>query len=715
MNTKKLVKKVNKHDDDIVKVREQLEHIEQQKLNKTDKINLTNLNDDIIKTLNGLASGSTILNIGNGLEYGSDYSGSITASAEQKYICNTELLDVRLGDIQILTNISSRVLLYCYDENKQGVGLVNWKNYNNGDVLSFLNNTAFIRISIGYRDGATLFNGEETIKIIQSTSLRYTFENKSVTIEKLADDVFKTLDSSYVNKKEQYIKDSINVNAKLKKGLSGNKHLFIMFDVNNLLNKLDGSEKFNIELNVNINMNCDIAFNIFNNNDSNLDNYSGGDIYGNIYTSSLTANNTSSIIINNKGGLTNYRYAKIGIKFNITDTSKALEIILDNIKIKLGDYDLTEYLIKADILDATNNRESIEYNINEIEKYATKIDIEDLKSNVNATTIDLSNFKLPKYKILDAGYGLVGRWFKNSWGDYVTINAGAEIHFMIKGATSISMKLSGGNRSKYIAYQIDGGDIIRLQIPPLTETTVLLQDNLTTNKHYIRVIVDSLNYGTNLWEKEEGFILKDFIVDSGTITGVYPLNRKILFFGDSITAGVNNLGADASQDSQSAYQSYSFICSEKLNSTNIRVGFPSTGVNIGGLGKVPQFSGYISNISSSREQDIGDIDLIIINHGTNGNSATSSEFKTQYLQDLNSITIEYPGVPIICVIPFLGRRKAEITECVNITPNCYLIDTSDYGVTNSDELHPDVQGSIVGGEKLADEIIKILGKDYFLI
>ncbi|WP_273956299.1 hypothetical protein, partial [Leuconostoc mesenteroides] len=69
---------------------------------------------------------------------------------------------------------------------------------------------------------------------------------------------------------------------------------------------------------------------------------------------------------------------------------------------------------------------------------------------------------------------------------------------------------------------------------------------VTTDEHIVRVVIDGLNEHEDKWKGEKGVSFKNVTVDlGGTVTGVLPKNRKIMFFGDSITEGIRVLSMDA--------------------------------------------------------------------------------------------------------------------------------------------------------------------------
>ena len=45
----------------------------------------------------------------------------------------------------------------------------------------------------------------------------------------------------------------------------------------------------------------------------------------------------------------------------------------------------------------------------------------------------------------------------------------------------------------------------------------------------------------------------------------------------------------------------------------------------------------------------------------------------------------------------------------------YLVETQSWDITYTDGVHPNIAGGKIAGAKLANEILKVLGKDYFII
>ena len=108
-------------------------------------------------------------------------------------------------------------------------------------------------------------------------------------------------------------------------------------------------------------------------------------------------------------------------------------------------------------------------------------------------------------------------------------------------------------------------------------------------------------------------------------------------------------------------------------------------------------------------------DFIVINHGTNDGDADSATFKANYNAALERLRIKYSGVPIFAMIPFNQRHAQDIRDCVSDKSYCYLIETSNWNVTFTDGGHPNVNGGIVAGTKLAEQIEAVLGKGFFIV
>ena len=326
----------------------------------------------------------------------------------------------------------------------------------------------------------------------------------------------------------------------------------------------------------------------------------------------------------------------------------------------------------------------------------------------------LTNFLLPRYTQITEPVGFVGRWFDSTIsGTNVksTINQGSELYFKVKNTTSINVNfiVNTAYKTPYFAYSIDGADMTRQLVTSPTLPTVSLDE------HIIRVVVDGVTEAENKWIGEKGFAFKDITVDStGTVTGVLPKNKKIMFFGDSITEGIRVLNMNADSDGNSATGAFPYIASTNLNAISYRVGFGGAGVTKGGNGGVPSLINFIDNMTKNKLAPYYEPDIIVVNIGTNDFDAATDVFKSQYTAVINRLLIKYSGTPLFIMVPFNGTRKSEITDITNNKKGVYMVDTTGWDISTTDGLHPDAAGSIKAGTKLSDYIISTLGRNYFI-
>ncbi|WP_374187432.1 GDSL-type esterase/lipase family protein [Priestia aryabhattai] len=329
---------------------------------------------------------------------------------------------------------------------------------------------------------------------------------------------------------------------------------------------------------------------------------------------------------------------------------------------------------------------------------------------------------LPAKNIVDTFFTqayFLGRWTRktiNSTDCMYTINMGASFFTKVKGTTSVSLNFlnltnASSTSPAIIAYSVDGGSFVRKTVgeSPISIT------GLDTNEHYIRVVVVGINDQDQVWSSNEGVAFTGITVDAGgTAEPIKPKSRIGMFFGDSIAAGcwVLNKGTNAS--SHGAEQNYVAQCCSLLNAINVRVAFSAAGVTKGGSGGVPSMINYIDKMDANTPETSDLPDFIVVNIGTN-DSGTGSTFQTPLQACIDRIQMKYPGVVIFLMIPFNGTKLTETRAVAIASKNTVLVDTTGWGVTYTDGIHPDVAGSVTGGTKLAQFLLDYFGKPYFMV
>jgi hypothetical protein len=353
----------------------------------------------------------------------------------------------------------------------------------------------------------------------------------------------------------------------------------------------------------------------------------------------------------------------------------------------------------------------------------TRIDNE--LSNIGATNDFPKALNMPHYlpaENIDSNYFTdayyLGRWTRktiSSTDCMYTINLGSEIFAKVKGTTQVKFKflnLVTGN-PQVIAYSVDGGAYTRKSVDG-TDITII---GLDTNEHYIRIVIAGNKDDDAVWSGAQGFAFTGFTVDEGgTVEPVKPKSRIGLFYGDSITAGVKVLGAGTDQSYHAAEQNYVAKCCNLLRADNVRVAFSGVGLTSPAPGGVPNMqSGVIDKMDSTTAEKSDLPDFIVINIGTNDYSVTSEVFQTSLQNFINRIQIKYAGVLIFLMVPFSGTRKTEVQTVANSSANTAFVDTTGWGVTYTDGVHPDLNGSNAAGQKLAEFLNNYFGRSYFMV
>lgn len=302
----------------------------------------------------------------------------------------------------------------------------------------------------------------------------------------------------------------------------------------------------------------------------------------------------------------------------------------------------------------------------------------------------------------------IGKWWAEN-GEARTISQGSEFHFRKNGGNSVTLNLinnSTAPRKVFICVSVNGGSWTRYEC---TFPTLNIGDSLPSDC-YIRVVIDGLDEHDDKWVGGKGFAISG-ATSNGTITPAFPRNKKILFIGDSITEGINVRGTGAIPLNNSGALSFPAIACRELNSISLRNGYGGSGVTVGGSGGIPKAIDTINWAKQGIPLIMDEPDLIIINQGTNDTNLTL--YITDYNALLNALRIKYSGTPIFIIVPFNQTKLIQLINIANNNQDVYLIETEGWGVTYTDNAHPDIAGGETAGVKLARVITEQIGKSFF--
>lgn len=383
---------------------------------------------------------------------------------------------------------------------------------------------------------------------------------------------------------------------------------------------------------------------------------------------------------------------------------------------KIGASTLKEYQPGTGLLLDSPIKIGIEYIYEDIFQTVT------FKDETVLPAIQLKDYTMPHFTAnQNEKYTCFGRWFDYEVDGRIhkAANAdGSSLAFRISGATKLNIGLytiKDTEYTPYYAYSIDGSEFIRKKI---TDTSIPIAD---TGEHWVWIVIDGMGENDPVaggkWYGTVGIYFGGITTD-GTVCGVNSMNRQIMFIGDSIVEGINVLGAGANADTNSAINGFAFRTARMLNAIPLLCGYGGTAVlGNSSFHKPIEAVDFNLNGVPVNEQNP---DIICIEHGYNDGTLvsngtyTSDDFKAGYNALLNRIKIKYPGVQIVCLIPFKQSMKAEIVECVNGRSYCHIVDTEKWNVTYTDNAHPNEKGAILAAEKLSKEIVALFGKQYFM-
>lgn len=382
----------------------------------------------------------------------------------------------------------------------------------------------------------------------------------------------------------------------------------------------------------------------------------------------------------------------------------------------IGTSTLKEYQPGTGALIDSSIKVGIEYIYNDIYQVVA------FKDETVLPRIKPADYLMPKFSAnANAEYTYVGRWFDYTLNDksYKATNAaGSSIVFKVENASKLNVgfsPISVPEYTPYFAYSINGSDFVRQKI---TDTTIQLSD---ASEHWVWITVDGMGENDPVaggkWYGSVGVYFTGVSTD-GTVRGVDIQNRQILFIGDSIVEGINVLGNGANANTNSAINGFAFKTARLLNAIPLLCGYGGTAVlGNSSFHKPIEAIDYNLNKVPVNEQFP---DIVCIEHGYNDGTLVSSgtytadEFKAGYNALIDRIRIKYPGVQIICLIPFKQSLKQEINECAKDRKYCHVIDTEDWNIAYTDTAHPSEAGAIIASEKLAKAIIELFGNQYFM-
>jgi lysophospholipase L1-like esterase len=255
-----------------------------------------------------------------------------------------------------------------------------------------------------------------------------------------------------------------------------------------------------------------------------------------------------------------------------------------------------------------------------------------------------------------------------------TICAGAYFRTLFTGNSCVLNVNTANLSAPYseIWARIDGYGPWTAYSVAATVTLAMPSDTTASAWHLLEVMVKSTSETINRWNapSNTAVIFTGLTIDAGAsvyLPRSYPLNVFVL--GDSITEGVRTINSTAANDTDrnDNKSCWSFQQRELLGAEIGICGFGATGLTKGGSGNMPAATVYWNQQLPGVPRVFTPApDLIIINHGTNDQSATPAAVTAALIQVLSGMLAATPQKTQIAVLePFGGFQAAALQAAVS--------------------------------------------------
>ncbi|WP_412989287.1 SGNH/GDSL hydrolase family protein [Pediococcus siamensis] len=327
-----------------------------------------------------------------------------------------------------------------------------------------------------------------------------------------------------------------------------------------------------------------------------------------------------------------------------------------------------------------------------------------------------------KYKTTSAngifsGVYFMGRWttktIQNQPTMYTT-NLGAAVLLMTKNTDHLNLQLlntTATNRFQpEIAVFIDDQPEVRFKVNEVPDE-LQLQSNAP---HVVRLVFAGNSDADEVWLHQQGLAISKITISDGELTAIKPAGKAITFIGDSITAGcwVKSRHPAAGY---AAELNYAAQTAQALNAEDIRIAYSAAGLLRYGTGGVPAAPRFINYLDFETKMPLPSTDLIVINLGSNDRQFSSEVMQTQYVKFFKALRHLSPTATLNIMIPFNQSFAAELRVIAHQNPQLNLIETKDWPITYTDQVHPDLSGSQLIAKRLTQALTSHYGQAYFAV
>lgn len=294
-----------------------------------------------------------------------------------------------------------------------------------------------------------------------------------------------------------------------------------------------------------------------------------------------------------------------------------------------------------------------------------------------------------------------------------TINTGAYINALITGApTSLTATFDlSGVSTPYpdLAITVDDGPTVR--VPVAASVTVPLPTTNQYRKHTVSIVVVATSTTVSRWNRAVSVRFTGFSSPSTIGTERFRQAQDwVLCLGDSISEGFRALGLTDDVKGDDARFGWAHPLRALLGLEVGLVGFAGVGLTKGGNGGVPAVQDSWTQLWSGQPRTFSSTPAaIVINIGTNDQSADAGTVQSLMTSWLQAILASFSAAPIVVLRPFGGYQAAALTAaCTAVADDrVTYVDTANwwsaadsmdgthpYGYCNTSNLSPRIAAAV---------------------
>ncbi|TWD75180.1 pectinesterase [Kribbella amoyensis] len=308
-----------------------------------------------------------------------------------------------------------------------------------------------------------------------------------------------------------------------------------------------------------------------------------------------------------------------------------------------------------------------------------------------------------------------GHWAKDD-DLATTVNSGSSLRFRFTGGqVGAWFETESITVPAQLYISVDGGEP---KLVKVDEEHKVFAEGLDPNAiHTAEIAVKDVDEYENRWitPVQSGVVLAK--IELGPGAKLVPLpsipDRRLEFYGDSITQGVMALCPRLGIDCADGTKSYPHLVGNAFGASTNQVGFGKQGIIQPGHGNVGTASESFGYHLAGLPAEPFDPGAVVVNFGTNDAPYPSEEFAPKYLAYLRQVRAANPKALILALRPFTGTHAADIKASVEQARDRRIVyvDTTGWlapGDYNGGS-HPSVQGHQVASGKLIKVLEKLTG------